>query len=159
MSTPYLIILFNSKDEFEYSSATVEIPTSPSNMSISDDEKKPFEYEPMETEENEMNPSPRTTHLKRNLRKTNMKNHSLPLNMPPRRQPLSSSAIEQLIAQRVADEIIAHKTNKNNRVGINDGPGASDTAGGVENITRGCSYKELLNCNPRSFNGTKGAVG
>ncbi|GKA42277.1 hypothetical protein Tco_0734937, partial [Tanacetum coccineum] len=37
--------------------------------------------------------------------------------------------------------------------------GASGSAGGVKHTTRGCSYKEFLNCKPRNFDGTEGAVG
>ncbi|GKB75139.1 putative reverse transcriptase domain-containing protein, partial [Tanacetum coccineum] len=47
----------------------------------------------------------------------------------------------------------------NNRARINDGAGASDTAGAMENTARGCSYKEFLKCKPHYFNGTEGAVG
>ncbi|GJX37257.1 hypothetical protein Tco_0250560 [Tanacetum coccineum] len=46
-------ILSYSKDEFKHSFATVETPTPPSNMSMFDDEKEPFEYELMETDQNE----------------------------------------------------------------------------------------------------------
>ncbi|GJT21598.1 hypothetical protein Tco_0891535 [Tanacetum coccineum] len=53
MSTPYVIILFDSEDEFEHSFDTVETPALPSNMSMSDDEEELFEKEPMETEQNE----------------------------------------------------------------------------------------------------------
>nr|GEW72910.1 hypothetical protein [Tanacetum cinerariifolium] len=46
MSAPYVIILFDSKDEFE-------TPDPPSNMSMYDDEEEPFEDEPMENDQNE----------------------------------------------------------------------------------------------------------
>ncbi|GJV87401.1 putative reverse transcriptase domain-containing protein [Tanacetum coccineum] len=79
--------------------------------------------------------------------------------MPLKRQPLISVAIERLIAQRVADAVTTYKTNKNNGVGAEDRVGANNTTSDVENTTRGCSYKEFLNCKPRNFNGFKGAVG
>ncbi|GKG00263.1 reverse transcriptase domain-containing protein, partial [Tanacetum coccineum] len=66
-------------------------------------------------------------------------------------------AIEQLIAQRVADAIAAYEANRNSRNGTQNE--ASGSAGGVEHTARGCSYKEFLNCQPRNFDGTEGAVG
>ncbi|GKE40112.1 hypothetical protein Tco_1463517, partial [Tanacetum coccineum] len=34
----------------------------------------------------------------------------------------------------------------------------STSAGGVELVAHGCSYKEFLNCKPRTFNKTEGEV-
>ncbi|GJT80713.1 reverse transcriptase domain-containing protein [Tanacetum coccineum] len=76
--------------------------------------------------------------------------------MPTTRQGMSSAAIEQLIAQRIADVITTYKANRNNENGNQNE--ASGSAGGVAYAARRCSYKELLNCQPRSFDGTKGAV-
>nr|GEX31077.1 hypothetical protein [Tanacetum cinerariifolium] len=64
-------------------------------------------------------------------------------NIPPKRQPRSSAAIEKLIAQQVTIVTVAHETNRNSGVGINDGARANDTTGDVENKAHGCSYKEI----------------
>ncbi|GKC96376.1 hypothetical protein Tco_1161818 [Tanacetum coccineum] len=77
--------------------------------------------------------------------------------MPPKTTPMSSRAIEELIAQRMADAMIDYLANRNSGTGINKK--ASGNAGGGEPTTRSCSYKEFLNCKPRNFNGTEGAVG
>ncbi|GJW38569.1 hypothetical protein Tco_0064414 [Tanacetum coccineum] len=72
------------------------------------------------------------------------------------RQGVSTVDIEQLIAQRVADAMATFKTNRNNRNGTPQG-----TSGGTRGTiptTRGCTYKEFLNCQPRNFKGTEGAV-
>ncbi|KAI3810118.1 hypothetical protein L1987_19727 [Smallanthus sonchifolius] len=82
-----------------------------------------------------------------------------------------SPNMEQLIAQRVAAAIEQYEANRNSGGGNGSGTGAggaggsgttggSDTAGGSGDApNRKCTYKAFLSCNPRSFNGTEGAVG
>nr|GEX99081.1 hypothetical protein [Tanacetum cinerariifolium] len=60
-------------------------------------------------------------------------------------------------AQCVADALTTYEANQNSSTRVNDG--TSGSARGVEHTTRGRSYKEFLNCKPRNFNRTKGAVG
>ncbi|GJS64882.1 hypothetical protein Tco_0679446 [Tanacetum coccineum] len=76
------------------------------------------------------------------------------------RQSMSSEAIEELIAQRVADALATYETNQNtknsNENGNKSGSGShSDGGSGSRRIvhtTRGCTYKEFLNCQPLNFN-------
>ncbi|GKD20669.1 putative reverse transcriptase domain-containing protein [Tanacetum coccineum] len=83
------------------------------------------------------------------------------------RQSMSSETIEELIAQRVADALATYKTNQNtrnsNKNGNGNGNGShSDRGSGsrrTAHTTRGCTYKEFLNCQPLNFKGTEGAVG
>ncbi|GJX79973.1 putative reverse transcriptase domain-containing protein [Tanacetum coccineum] len=73
------------------------------------------------------------------------------------RQGITSDAIEQLIAQRVAATMTAHEANRVNGNGSQNE--TSRGTGGTVHTTRGCTYKEFLNFQPRNFKGTKGAVG
>ncbi|GKD26733.1 putative reverse transcriptase domain-containing protein [Tanacetum coccineum] len=72
------------------------------------------------------------------------------------RQGMTSDAIEQLIAQRVAYAMATFETNQNNGNGTTQG--TSGGTGGTIPTTRGCTYKKFLNCQPRNFKRTKGAV-
>nr|GEU48214.1 hypothetical protein [Tanacetum cinerariifolium] len=76
--------------------------------------------------------------------------------MPTTRQGLSSAPIEQLIAQHIADAIATYEANLNNQNRTQNK--ASDSVGRVEHITRGCFYKEFLNCQPRNIDRTEGSV-
>ncbi|GKC23295.1 hypothetical protein Tco_1025445 [Tanacetum coccineum] len=81
------------------------------------------------------------------------------------RQSMNSEAIEELIAQRVADALETYKTNrntKNSNENGNENGSASHSDGGsgsrrIVHTTRGCTYKEFLNCQPLNFKGTEGA--
>ncbi|GJX69324.1 hypothetical protein Tco_0305051 [Tanacetum coccineum] len=87
--------------------------------------------------------------------------------MPTTRQSKCSEAIGELIPQRVADELATYETNRNIRNGNGNGNGnrsGSQFDGGSGSIrtvhgTRGCTYKEFLNCQPLNFTGTEGVVG
>ncbi|GJW30878.1 putative reverse transcriptase domain-containing protein [Tanacetum coccineum] len=82
-------------------------------------------------------------------------------------QGMTSDAIEELIAQRVADALETYETNWNTRNGNKNDNGNwsgshTDQGSGSKrtvHTTRGCTYKEFLNCQPLNFKGTKGAVG
>ncbi|GKF54847.1 hypothetical protein Tco_0165187 [Tanacetum coccineum] len=50
----------------------------------------------------------------------------------------------------------AYKANRRNENANQNEAGGS--AGGVELTTRGCSYKEFLNCQPQNFDRTEGVV-
>ncbi|KAK1427869.1 hypothetical protein QVD17_16567 [Tagetes erecta] len=85
--------------------------------------------------------------------------------------PMSPAAIEQLIAQRVASALAQYEANRNGNggsgSGTGDGAGGSGTrgnpngngSGDTGHTQKGCSYKTFMSCNPRTFNGTEGAVG
>ncbi|GJW92219.1 hypothetical protein Tco_0169772 [Tanacetum coccineum] len=81
--------------------------------------------------------------------------------MPPKRNGMSAAAIEQLITQRVADALLAYEANWNNG-NENDNGNRSHDSGGSSgrplHTTRGCTYKELLNCQPLNFKRTEGAI-
>ncbi|GJV34616.1 hypothetical protein Tco_1395016 [Tanacetum coccineum] len=77
--------------------------------------------------------------------------------MPTTRQGMTTDTIKQLIAQRVDAILTAHEANRNSGNGSrNETSGGS---GGTAHAARGYTYKEFLNCQPRNFKGTKGAVG
>ncbi|GJU48552.1 diacylglycerol kinase 4-like protein [Tanacetum coccineum] len=77
--------------------------------------------------------------------------------MPTTRQGMTTDTIKQLIAQRVDAILTAHEANQNSGNGSrNETSGGS---GGTAHAARGYTYKEFLNCQPRNFKGTKGAVG
>ncbi|GJQ99970.1 retrovirus-related pol polyprotein from transposon TNT 1-94 [Tanacetum coccineum] len=76
--------------------------------------------------------------------------------MPTTRQGLSSTAIELLIAQCVADAIAAYEANQNNGSEIQNE--ASGSAGEVEHIARGCSYKEFMKYQPQKFDRIEGSI-
>ncbi|GJY45984.1 reverse transcriptase domain-containing protein [Tanacetum coccineum] len=80
--------------------------------------------------------------------------------MPTTRQTMSSEAIEELIAQRVANALLSYEENQNN--GNGNGNGSHNVGSGSRrtvHTTRGCTYKEFMNCQPHNFKGTEGAVG
>ncbi|GJW50765.1 hypothetical protein Tco_0092116, partial [Tanacetum coccineum] len=84
--------------------------------------------------------------------------------MPLKRNSMSAAAIERLISQRVADALLTYETNWNsgngNGNGNDNGNGSHNLGDGNRktlHIARGCTYKELLNCQPLNFKGTKGA--
>ncbi|GKD12059.1 hypothetical protein Tco_1196466, partial [Tanacetum coccineum] len=75
--------------------------------------------------------------------------------------PIISEPIHRTIPLLVArlvrhDGLVEEATQKISNGTPND---TSTSVEGVEHVARGCSYKEFLNCNPQTFNGTKGAVG
>ncbi|GJW01862.1 hypothetical protein Tco_1560718 [Tanacetum coccineum] len=75
--------------------------------------------------------------------------------------PIISEPIHRTIPLLVArlvrhDGLIEEATQKFGNGTPND---TNTSAGGVEHVARGYSYKEFLNCKPQTFNGTKGAVG
>ncbi|GJX18495.1 putative reverse transcriptase domain-containing protein [Tanacetum coccineum] len=73
------------------------------------------------------------------------------------RQGMTTDTIEQLIAQRVDAALTAHEANRENSNGSeNEKNGGS---GGTAHAAHGCTHKEFLNCQPRNFKGTEGAVG
>nr|GEW23892.1 hypothetical protein [Tanacetum cinerariifolium] len=77
--------------------------------------------------------------------------------MPTTQKGMTSDAIEQLIAQRVAAIMKAHQANR-----VNDNGSRNETSrgtGATVHTTYGCTYKELLNCQPHHFKGTEGTVG
>ncbi|GKB92011.1 putative reverse transcriptase domain-containing protein [Tanacetum coccineum] len=82
------------------------------------------------------------------------------------RQGMTPDAIEELVAQHVADELATYKANQNARNGNGSGSGnrsrsqsdgRSDTRR-IVHTTRGCTYKEFLNCQPLNFKGSKGGL-
>ncbi|GJR25724.1 reverse transcriptase domain-containing protein [Tanacetum coccineum] len=79
---------------------------------------------------------------------------------------MTTDAIEELIAQRIADASLTYKANRNSGNvignGNDNGNGIHDSGSGSRrrlHTARGCTYKELLNCQPRNFKGTVEAVG
>ncbi|GJU55407.1 reverse transcriptase domain-containing protein [Tanacetum coccineum] len=81
---------------------------------------------------------------------------------------MSAAAIKQLIARRVADALLDYEANRNsgngngNGNGNDNGNGSHDFGSGSRrtlHTTRGCTYKEFLNCQPLNFKGTQGVVG
>ncbi|GJW46554.1 reverse transcriptase domain-containing protein [Tanacetum coccineum] len=79
---------------------------------------------------------------------------------------MSAAAIEQLITQRVADVLLTCEANRNNENGNgngNDNGNVSHDSGNGSrrslHTSRGCTYKEFLNCQPLNFKGTEWAVG
>ncbi|GJW20584.1 putative reverse transcriptase domain-containing protein [Tanacetum coccineum] len=77
--------------------------------------------------------------------------------MPVTRQGIGSVEIEQIVSQQVADAMASYEANQNSGNGTPHE--ANGSAGRVEHTTRGCSYKEFLNCKPYKFSGTKGTIG
>ncbi|GJY90242.1 hypothetical protein Tco_0505438 [Tanacetum coccineum] len=76
---------------------------------------------------------------------------------PTTRQGMTIDAIKQLIAQRVDAVLTAHEANQNSGNGSRNK--TSGGSGGTAHVARRCTYKEFLNCQPRNFKGTEGAVG
>ncbi|GJZ37728.1 reverse transcriptase domain-containing protein [Tanacetum coccineum] len=75
---------------------------------------------------------------------------------------MSAAAIKELIAQRIADAFETYDANRNSGNGNGNGDGSHDSGSGgrrTSHTTRGCTYKEFLNCQPLNFKGTEGAVG
>ncbi|KAI3762547.1 hypothetical protein L1987_52978 [Smallanthus sonchifolius] len=79
-----------------------------------------------------------------------------------------SPNVEQLIAQRVAAAMEQYEANRNSGGGNGSGTGgggaggrgiAGGSGGSGDAPIRKCSYKTILSCKPRNFNGTEGAVG
>ncbi|GKD55042.1 hypothetical protein Tco_1288429 [Tanacetum coccineum] len=74
---------------------------------------------------------------------------------------MSVAVIEQLITQRVADALLDYETNQNNGNGNSNGNGSYDSgssSGRTLHTARGCTYQEVLNCQPLYFKGTEGTV-
>ncbi|GJT56151.1 reverse transcriptase domain-containing protein [Tanacetum coccineum] len=75
---------------------------------------------------------------------------------------MSAAAIEELIAQGVADALATYDAKQNSGNGNHDGDGSHNSRSGsrrTSHTTRGCTYKEFLNCQPLSFKRSEGAVG
>ncbi|GJZ83900.1 hypothetical protein Tco_0649073 [Tanacetum coccineum] len=70
---------------------------------------------------------------------------------------MTTDAIKQLIAQRVAAALTAHEANRENNNGSQNEK--SRGSKGTAHAAHGCTHKEFLNCQPRNFKGTEGAVG
>ncbi|GKC96653.1 hypothetical protein Tco_1162095 [Tanacetum coccineum] len=90
--------------------------------------------------------------------------------MPPKRNSMSSTTIVQLITQCVADALLDYETNRNNGNGNGNRNGNGNNnrngchnsgsgSGRTLHTACGCTYKELLNCQPLNFKETKGTVG
>ena len=69
---------------------------------------------------------------------------------------MNSAMIEALVAQCVADVIANLETNMNIGSG---GNGGESSQGDNRGPTRVCSYKDFMNCKPKSFHGHEGVVG
>ncbi|GKA05987.1 reverse transcriptase domain-containing protein [Tanacetum coccineum] len=76
--------------------------------------------------------------------------------MTSTRQTMTQEALEELISQRVADALETYDANRNNG---DDSRSHNSGSGGKRTVhtTRGCTYKEFLNCQPLNFKGTEGA--
>nr|GEY03931.1 hypothetical protein [Tanacetum cinerariifolium] len=64
--------------------------------------------------------------------------------------------------QSVADVLATYDANQNSGNGNGDEDGSYDSGSGgrrTSHTTRGCTYKEFLNCQPFTLKGTEGAVG
>ncbi|GJR41644.1 reverse transcriptase domain-containing protein [Tanacetum coccineum] len=83
--------------------------------------------------------------------------------MPPKRNNMSATVIERLISQRVADALLDYEANRNeneNGNGNDNRNGSHDSRSGrTLHTTRGCMYKEFLNCQPLNFKGNEWTVG
>nr|GEX42149.1 hypothetical protein [Tanacetum cinerariifolium] len=76
--------------------------------------------------------------------------------MPPRR--LKQRAVERMMQKRVAEAIAEYERNQTNPENAR-GSGPANAGGVVASDMFGCSRQTFMNCQPHSFNGTKGVVG
>nr|GEV24565.1 reverse transcriptase domain-containing protein [Tanacetum cinerariifolium] len=76
--------------------------------------------------------------------------------MPPRR--LKQRAVERMVQKQVAEAIAEYKRNRTNLENAK-GSGPANAGGVVAPDVFGCSCQTFWNCQPHSFNGTKGVVG
>ncbi|XP_035834025.1 uncharacterized protein LOC118482595 [Helianthus annuus] len=67
-------------------------------------------------------------------------------------QPMSAEAIAQMVAQQVAAAIAQHEANRS----MDTGDGSNHIN---SNLIGGCTYKAFMDCKPKGFNGSEGAVG
>ncbi|GKA91341.1 hypothetical protein Tco_0813211 [Tanacetum coccineum] len=76
--------------------------------------------------------------------------------MTSTRQTMTQKALEELLSQRVADALETYDANRNNG---DDSRSHNSGSGGRRTVhtTRGCTYKEFLNCQPLNFKRTEGA--
>ncbi|GJT35516.1 hypothetical protein Tco_0925935 [Tanacetum coccineum] len=65
--------------------------------------------------------------------------------------------LDEISSQRVAAAMTDHEANRVNGNGSQNE--TSRGTGGIVHTTRGCTYKEFLDCQPRHFKGTEGVVG
>ncbi|GJT65578.1 putative reverse transcriptase domain-containing protein [Tanacetum coccineum] len=82
--------------------------------------------------------------------------------MPTTRSGMTLEAIEQLIGQRVAEALVAREANSNNgNENRNETRNQNEMNGSVRGVTpvsKACTYKDFLNCQPHNFGGTEGVV-
>nr|GEV69985.1 putative reverse transcriptase domain-containing protein [Tanacetum cinerariifolium] len=73
-------------------------------------------------------------------------------------EPMTHEAINNLIAQRVTEALAEYETRRNSIVN-GDTSHTTGTGPRIVSLTRECTYKDYLNCEPLKFNGTKGVIG
>ncbi|GKE49163.1 hypothetical protein Tco_1480421, partial [Tanacetum coccineum] len=78
--------------------------------------------------------------------------------MPPKKTPMSDAAIKELIAQGVADALAEYESHRNSNPNGDGSHNSGSGNGRPRSTARECTYKELLNCQPLNFKGTKGVV-
>ena len=82
--------------------------------------------------------------------------------MPPK--GMSPAAVQALVAASVSEALAAYEANRRQnegqggRGGGNGGNGGGGGNGGNGGNPRACTYKDFMNCKPKSFSGIGGVI-
>nr|GEX19318.1 putative reverse transcriptase domain-containing protein [Tanacetum cinerariifolium] len=81
-----------------------------------------------------------------------------PTNITTATEPITQEAINNLIAQRITEALAEYETHRNSVVN-KDTSHTTGTGPRTVRLTRECTYKDYLNCEPLKFKGTEGIIG